>query len=85
MARYDKIHLFRFDNGIEQYDESRVIECGAEPVYHSCNGLAHEIICTACGRQTDIERAGMDAVSEWNTGTVYRSRHEAPLRAQLSK
>ncbi|MDO9359086.1 MAG: carbon-nitrogen hydrolase family protein [Polaromonas sp.] len=31
-ARYDKIHLFKFDNGSERYDESRVIECGAEPV-----------------------------------------------------
>lgn len=32
VARYDKIHLFRFDNGREQFDESRVIERGAEPV-----------------------------------------------------
>ncbi|NPC55043.1 carbon-nitrogen hydrolase family protein [Caenimonas soli] len=32
VARYDKIHLFKFDNGRERYDESRVIECGAEPV-----------------------------------------------------
>jgi predicted amidohydrolase len=32
VARYDKIHLFRFDNGPEQYDESRVIESGAAPV-----------------------------------------------------
>ena len=32
VARYDKIHLFWFDNGREQFDESRVIECGAEPV-----------------------------------------------------
>lgn len=31
VARYDKIHLFRFDNGREQYDESRVIERGAAP------------------------------------------------------
>ncbi len=31
-ARYDKIHLFKFDNGRERYDESRVIECGAQPV-----------------------------------------------------
>lgn len=30
-ARYDKIHLFKFDNGREQYDESRVIECGNAP------------------------------------------------------
>jgi len=32
VARYDKIHLFRFDNGRENYDEARVIERGAEPV-----------------------------------------------------
>ena len=31
VARYDKIHLFRYDNGTEQYDESRVIERGAQP------------------------------------------------------
>ena len=31
-ARYDKIHLFRFDNGREKYDEARVIEPGSEPV-----------------------------------------------------
>ena len=31
VARYDKIHLFRFDNGREQYDESRVIEGGSAP------------------------------------------------------
>ncbi|MEO8655730.1 MAG: carbon-nitrogen hydrolase family protein [Ramlibacter sp.] len=31
MARYDKIHLFTFDNGREHYDESRVIESGREP------------------------------------------------------
>jgi deaminated glutathione amidase len=29
-ARYDKIHLFKFDNGRERYDESRVIEPGAD-------------------------------------------------------
>jgi nitrilase len=32
VARYDKIHLFKFDNGRERYDESRVIEPGAQPV-----------------------------------------------------
>ena len=30
VARYDKIHLFQFDNGRERYDESRVIESGSE-------------------------------------------------------
>ena len=32
VARYDKIHLFRFDNGSERYDESTVIERGGVPV-----------------------------------------------------
>jgi predicted amidohydrolase len=32
VARYDKIHLFRFDNGTERFDESRVLEPGSEPV-----------------------------------------------------
>lgn len=32
VARYDKIHLFKFDQGAEHYDESRVITAGAAPV-----------------------------------------------------
>jgi deaminated glutathione amidase len=31
-ARYDKRHLFAFDNGREQYDEGRVLEAGELPV-----------------------------------------------------
>ena len=31
VARYDKIHLFRFDNGREAYDESRVLDRGQMP------------------------------------------------------
>jgi deaminated glutathione amidase len=31
VARYDKIHLFRFDNGRERFDEARVLERGGEP------------------------------------------------------
>ena len=31
-ARYDKIHLFRFDSGRESYDEARVLEAGGQPV-----------------------------------------------------
>lgn len=30
-ARYDKIHLFRFQRGSENYDESRVLRAGHEP------------------------------------------------------
>ena len=32
VARYDKIHLFRFAQGQENYDETRVLEPGSEPV-----------------------------------------------------
>lgn len=32
VARYNKIHLFRFDNGRERYDESQVLTAGHEPV-----------------------------------------------------
>jgi deaminated glutathione amidase len=31
-ARYDKIHLFRYDNGRERYDEGAAICAGGEPV-----------------------------------------------------
>ncbi len=31
VARYDKIHLFRFDNGREHYDESVVLAAGSVP------------------------------------------------------
>ena len=32
LARYDKIHLFAYDNGAERYDEGRVLEAGSEPL-----------------------------------------------------
>ncbi len=32
VQRYDKIHLFRFDNGKERFDESRVLMAGHAPV-----------------------------------------------------
>jgi deaminated glutathione amidase len=32
VARYDKIHLFRFDNGRERFDEGRALERGRVPV-----------------------------------------------------
>jgi nitrilase len=32
VARYDKMHLFRFDGGDEHYDEARTLEPGAQAV-----------------------------------------------------
>ncbi|MDB5857151.1 MAG: Nitrilase/cyanide hydratase and apolipoprotein N-acyltransferase [Ramlibacter sp.] len=51
VARYDKIHLFQFDNGREQYDESRVIEAGHQPqsfVLPSRDGHAWKVGLTVC-------------------------------------
>jgi nitrilase len=39
IARYDKIHLFAFDNGREAYDEGRVLQAGSEPVAFEVDGL----------------------------------------------
>ncbi|MGN6527980.1 MAG: carbon-nitrogen hydrolase family protein [Burkholderiaceae bacterium] len=38
LARYDKIHLFAFDNGKESYDEARVLEAGDTPVAFEHDG-----------------------------------------------
>jgi len=38
-ARYDKIHLFAYDNGREHYDEARVLESGDTPVALDALGL----------------------------------------------
>jgi deaminated glutathione amidase len=51
VARYDKIHLFRFDDGREQYDESRVIEPGRSPqafTLRSRDGHAWRVGLTVC-------------------------------------
>jgi len=39
VARYDKIHLFAFDDGRESYDEGRVLEPGSEPARFDADGL----------------------------------------------
>jgi predicted amidohydrolase len=39
VARYDKVHLFAYDNGREHYDEARVLEAGDAPVAFEAEGL----------------------------------------------
>jgi nitrilase len=38
-ARYDKIHLFAFDDGQESYDEGTVLESGVAPVSVHASGI----------------------------------------------
>lgn len=50
-ARYDKIHLFAFDNGAERYDEARVLERGRQPVWFdldSHDGMRWRIGMSVC-------------------------------------
>jgi predicted amidohydrolase len=37
-ARYDKMHLFAYDNGRERYDEARTLEAGRTPVAFDADG-----------------------------------------------
>lgn len=46
VARYDKIHLFAFDNGQERYDEGRVLQAGHEPVSFEADG--HRVGLSVC-------------------------------------
>jgi len=39
VARYDKIHLFAYDNGRESYDEARVLEAGSQPASFTAEGI----------------------------------------------
>jgi nitrilase len=39
VVRYDKMHLFRYDNGRERYDEGRVLRAGSEPASFEASGL----------------------------------------------
>jgi deaminated glutathione amidase len=46
VARYDKIHLFAFDNGRERYDEARVLERGDAPAAFTAAG--HRVGLSVC-------------------------------------
>ena len=90
VARYDKIHLFRFDNGSEQYDESRVIEAGAAPVTFdlpSSDGHSYRVGLSVCYdlRFPELYRALkadlllVPSAFTWTTGQAH---WEALLRAR---
>ena len=60
-ARYDKIHLFRYDDGRERYDEARVIEPGSEP-------MAFELIA----RDGQAWRIGLSVCYDLRFPELYR-------------
>jgi deaminated glutathione amidase len=90
VARYDKIHLFRYDNGREQYDEARVIEGGRTPASFtlpSRDGHAWRVGLSVCYdlRFPELYR-GLDAdlllVPSAFTFTTGQAHWEVLLRAR---
>lgn len=62
VARYDKIHLFRFDNGSERFDEARVLERGSDPV-----------LFTLTARDGRAWRVGLSVCYDLRFPELYRS------------
>lgn len=90
-ARYDKLHLFAFDNGRESYDEARVLEPGAEPVTVVAAGLRTGLsVCydlrfpelyraMTYGDATPLDLISVPAAFTYTTG---RAHWELLLRAR---
>ncbi len=63
VARYDKIHLFFFDNGRERYDERRVIAPGTQPV----------VLRPALARRPQPGACGMSVCYDLRFPELYRA------------
>ena len=70
VARYDKIHLFGFDNGRERYDESRALRAGTQPVMFDLPS-----------RDGHIWRVGLSVCYDLRFAELYRhyAQHGADL------
>ena len=93
VARYDKIHLFCFDNGSERFDEARTIQAGRESVRFTLtakDGTAWRVGLSVCYDLRFPElyrqhaRAGADLllVPSAFTHTTGRAHWEVLLRAR---
>ena len=85
-ARYDKIHLFGFDNGRERFDEARSIQPGTQPVaLHSPFGRIGLSVCYDL-RFPELYRAlaptELLMVPSAFTATTGRAHWEPLLRAR---
>ena len=59
-ARYDKMHLFRYDNGRERYDEGRVLLAGTTTTAFEADGLRVGLSVCYDLRFPELYRALMD-------------------------
>jgi deaminated glutathione amidase len=87
-ARYDKIHLFHYDNGRERYDEGRVLQAGSTPVALQAAGLRVGLSICYDLRFPELYRALMNppcdliSVPAAFTYTTGRAHWELLLRAR---
>jgi nitrilase len=91
-ARYDKIHLFRYDNGRERYDEGRVLQAGDTPVavdidgwrtgLSVCYDLRFPELYRALSFQPGERPCDLIAVPSAFTSTTGRAHWELLLRAR---
>jgi nitrilase len=87
-ARYDKVHLFRYDNGRESYDEGRVLQAGQAPQACEVGGLRLGLSVCYDLRFPELYRALMTppcdliAVPSAFTHTTGRAHWEVLLRAR---
>jgi predicted amidohydrolase len=88
VARYDKVHLFRYDNGRESYDEGRVLQSGSTPQACDVGGLRLGLSVCYDLRFPELYRAMMTppcdliAVPAAFTHTTGRAHWEVLLRAR---
>lgn len=62
VSRYDKIHLFRYDNGRERYDEAAVLKAGDTPTSFDCTT-----------RQGEVWRVGQSICYDMRFAELYRA------------
>jgi nitrilase len=67
VARYDKMHLFAFDNGRERYDEGRVLLAGSQPV------------AVSMALAGDTLRVGLSVCYDLRFAELYRQLSVPPL------
>jgi deaminated glutathione amidase len=85
LARYDKLHLFGFDNGRERYDEGRVQQAGEQPVAFDWQGLRVGMSICYDLRFPELYRqlkADLIAVPSAFTHTTGQAHWELLLRAR---
>jgi len=87
-ARYDKIHLFAFDNGRERYDEGRVLERGEHSVALDVDGwrvglsVCYDLRFPELYRQLSSPPCDLICVPSAFTYTTGRAHWELLLRAR---